>query len=141
MTLQGLSRLFLLKAEREKLHRRWAELRAESTGISPPRLDGAPKGLAGRGSRAEQYALLIVGVEKAICDKDAEIIRETAVLYRLIGAVPDSKTRLILALRFVDCLTWDQVARSIGDGCTDWQVKRHCYRYFENAMSTANDAS
>lgn len=140
MTLQELSRLYLLKGEREKLHRQWAMLRAESSGIGSPRLDGMPKGAFGRGSKAERYAIRLADLDAAISEKDIAIAREEIALYRFIASVPDSKARLIMALRFVDCLTWDRVARSVGGDPTEWKAKKYCYRYLEKAESTSDDA-
>ena len=133
MTLQELSCLYQLKAERKKLHRRRAEARAESTGIGTPRLDGMPKGMPGCGSKVERYAIQLADLDAAIDEKDAEIAREEILLWSFIASVPDSKIRLALMLRFADGMEWDQVACGMGGDATPWQIKKLCYRYLEKA--------
>lgn len=46
-----------------------------------------------------------------------------------ILAIPDVRTKLIFALRFLDGNTWEGVAASIGGRNTIEAVKSACYRY------------
>lgn len=46
-----------------------------------------------------------------------------------IMAIPDVRTKLIFALRFLDGNTWEAVAASVGGRNTADAVKSTCYRY------------
>jgi len=48
-----------------------------------------------------------------------------------IETIPDIQTRLIFRLRFLRCMTWDEVAAVIGGRNTVSGVKKICYRYLE----------
>ena len=48
-----------------------------------------------------------------------------------IETIPDIQTRLIFRLRFLRCMTWDEVADTIGGRNTVSGVKKTCYRYLD----------
>lgn len=48
-----------------------------------------------------------------------------------IETIPDIQTRLIFRLRFLRCMTWDEVADTIGGRNTVSGVKKTCYRYID----------
>ncbi len=50
---------------------------------------------------------------------------------RFIENVDDAQMRMILSLRFVNGLTWRQVARSIGGGNTEDSVRKACQRFLQ----------
>lgn len=53
-------------------------------------------------------------------------------LERYIQTVQDSLTRQVLTLRYVNGLSWLQVAMSIGGANTEDSIKKICYRYLKN---------
>ena len=58
-----------------------------------------------------------------------------------IGTIADSRTRMIFQLRFLRCLTWDEVAAIIGGRNTVSGVKMICYRYLdEESQGTKSGA-
>ena len=52
-------------------------------------------------------------------------------LNRFIENVDDAQMRMILSLRFVNGLTWRQVAHSIGGGNTEDSVRKACQRFLQ----------
>ena len=60
-----------------------------------------------------------------------------------IETIPDIQTRLIFRLRFLRCMTWDEVADTIGGHNTVSGVKKACYRYLdaEKAKRKAEDGN
>lgn len=118
VTLNELSRLFLLRKRRAELHGRLEELRAASTGITSPRLDGMPRSPSRHESKVERFVIGIVDTDRSIIELDLEILRAEIDIQRFVSTVPDSRMRLILQYRFVDCLTWRDVARALNDGKT-----------------------
>ena len=49
-----------------------------------------------------------------------------------INSIDDSNIRLIISLRFVNGLSWQQVAMHIGGGNTADGVRKACERYIKN---------
>lgn len=56
-------------------------------------------------------------------------------LNRYIASVDDSLTRMIMTLRFINGLSWRQVAYSVGGNNTDENVKKIAYRYINKNLS------
>ncbi len=50
-------------------------------------------------------------------------------LTEYISHIPDSQTRTIFYLRFIECLKWNSIADRIGGNNTEDSVKKRCYRY------------
>lgn len=74
----------------------------------------------------------------AIADKRAEVEKKVAAYRELkerltdfIDHVPNARIRLIFQLRFLDQMTWQDVAEYIGGKETEYSVKHACYRYLE----------
>ena len=128
MTLDELSEVYRLKTRREKLHGRMEEMRANAAAPRSSQWDGMPHSPRGRSSSVEQSALKLAAMGEQLSELDIAIIQAQKKVYRFISSLPDSKARLIMALRFVDCLTWEEVAQGISSDTTDFEVKRYCYR-------------
>lgn len=64
-----------------------------------------------------------------IAAKQQQCIHERGRLERYIADIPDSLTRQIFTLRFINGLTWYQVAMHIGGGNTEDSVRMACNRY------------
>lgn len=93
-----------------------------------PNMSGMP-GSGGAGSSVESAALEIVELKASI---EAKLIRCSTERARLIGyidAVPDSRMREIMYLRFVDGLPWAQVGASMG--YTGDGVRKACKHYID----------
>jgi len=130
MTLKELSQLYYLNREIEKDKERLADLRSRAAGFSPSSLSGPPHG-NGSGSKIERIIEDIVDLEAIILAKQEACIHERNRLEHWIADIDDSLLRMIFALRFVDCLSWRQVAFHIGNNTED-SVKKACYRYLKN---------
>ena len=52
-------------------------------------------------------------------------------LEKYIGGIKDDQTRMIFRLRFIHCMTWPQVAETIGGRNTANSVKLICHRYLK----------
>ena len=124
-----MSQLYWLNREIKEDERRLEALRLKMVGAPSPVNDGMPKG-SGVHSRVEQMALDIVELEGIIADKHARAIQERIRLERWIAAITDSLTRQIFTARFIEGLTWAEVADYVG-GNTEASVKKICYRYMD----------
>lgn len=120
MTKRELSQLYYLNREIEQINRRLQELDDKSTS-STHIITGMPRGTDMNdivGNCASEIADL-----KSLLDiKLKECFYELNRLNRYINSVDDSEMRMILTLRYINGLCWQQVAFSIGsegDGSTE----------------------
>lgn len=158
MTVKELSKLYRLNREVEQNIRQLndlepqlqederllSELRATMYDVSSPPLSDMPKA-HNVGSPIENKVLRAIQLENNIAKKrdaitDIRIIistRQTLCLLErkrleeYIDGIDDSLTRQIFTLRFVNGLTWDQVAESIGYENGGESVRVTCYRYLK----------
>lgn len=130
MTLKELSQLYYLNREIERDQERLEKLRASASALGAPNYDGMPKSPSFE-NRLERYIAEIVDLEAIIQAKITQCLHERARLERYIAEIPDSLTRQIFQLRFINGLTWVQIAFSVGGGNTEEGVRKRVYRYLE----------
>ena len=121
MTVKELSQLYYLTRETEADQKRLAELEAAACAPGSVRLDGMPR-VRSQESKVERLTCEIV---------DLQCLHERARLERWISDIPDSYLRQIFHYRFIDGLTWQQVAFKVGGGNTSDGVRMACMRYLE----------
>ena len=83
----------------------------------------------GTSDKVGRYAVRIADLRSMIDDRKARCWDELRRLNAYIDGVEDSLTRQILTLRYVNGLSWQQVANSVGGANTEYSVKHICYRY------------
>ena len=132
MTLKELSQLYYLNREIERDQERLEQLRARVSAPGSPNYDGMPKSPSFE-NRLERYIAEIVDLEAIIQAKITQCLHERNRLERYIAEIPDSLTRQIFQLRFINGLTWVQIAFSVGGGNTEGSVKMICYRYIKKS--------
>lgn len=127
MTKKELSQLYLLNREIEENKRRLEELRTAAEG-GAARITGLPHAPSiGRG--LESYAILIAETKELIRLKNQQLIIEYNRLNRYIAELDDSFMRQILSLRYINGLTWGQVAAHVGGGNTEDSVRKAHARF------------
>ena len=132
MTLKELSQLYYLNREIERDQQRLEELRARASAPGASNYDGMPKSPSFE-NRLDRYIAEIVDLEAIIRAKITQCLHERARLERYIAEIPDSLTRQIFQLRFINGLTWVQIAFTVGGGNTEASVKMVCYRYINKS--------
>lgn len=132
MTLKELSQLYCLTREIEADQKRLDELSRTARAPSTSRMTGMPHAPHGVNRRAEELAAEIVDLQAIIAARRIQCIHERARLERWISGIPDSLTRQIFQLRFVESLSWTRVAERLGDTFTEYAVKQRCYRYLKS---------
>ena len=137
MTLKELSQLYYLNREIERDQERLEQLRTSVSAPGAPNYDGMPKSPSFE-NRLERYIAEIVDLEAIIQAKITQCLHERNRLERYIAdgisyiaEIPDSLTRQIFQLRFINGLTWTQIAFSVGGGNTEEGVRKRVYRYLE----------
>lgn len=128
MTKKELSQLYWLNREIEMDMERLRELEGMASAPKAQKLDGMPRS-PGYGDALARMVAEIVDLKAIIAAKQQQCIHERSRLERYIADIPDSLTRQIFTLRFINGLTWYQVAMHIGGGNTDDSVRKTCDRY------------
>ena len=127
MTKKELSQLYYLNREIEEQQRRLAELEAGAI-LCNATITGMPKA-HGVSDKIAKYVVEIADL-KALLDLNLKkCFYELNRLNRYINSVDDSQIRIILALRYINGLSWRQIAFSIGGGNTEDGVKKMAYRF------------
>lgn len=123
LTKKELSQLYWLNREIEEEKRKLAELTAAASG-GVQNITGLPH--VGGGDKTGNLAILIAEQRDLIELKVKQSVIEYNRLNRYIASVEDAQMRMILSLRYVNGLSWQQVALHMdieGDGST--QRKQH----------------
>lgn len=132
MTLKELSQLYYLDREIELDRERLAELRADLMNPKIPSYDGMPKS-PNPDPAMERCVAEITDLEAIIQAKIEQRIYERSRLERYISDIPDSLTRQIFTLRFIEGLTWEDVAAKAGGNNTAKNCSNICYRYIRQS--------
>ena len=112
MTKKELSQLYYLNREIEEQQRRLEELEAGAISFNTT-ITGIPKA-HGVSDKLAKYAVEIADL-RALQDLNLKkCFYELNRLNRYINSINDSEMRLILSLRYINGLSWQQVAFSIG---------------------------
>jgi hypothetical protein len=127
MTLKELSQLYYLNREIEMDQRRLEDLRARATSTTQTITD-MPRA-SGVTDKVSKYVAEIVDLSAIISAKQQQCLHEYNRLERWIGDIADSPTRMIFTLRFINGLSWLQVAAHIGGSFTEAYVRNACYKY------------
>lgn len=127
MTIKELSQLYHLNQEIEmdRLRLRNLEARAQP---GAQVITGMPH-TPGTKDKVGECAAEIADLRGIIEAKHQQCLYERARLERYIAGIDDSLTRQMFKLRFVNGLTWRQVAAGIGGGNTDDGCRKAVQRY------------
>lgn len=126
MTRKELSQLCWLKKEIERESRRLEELEALATGCT-----AGASGMPGSGGLSDKTAIAvqIADCKTLIETKRYELVTEYNRLLHYIKDVDDAYMRNILKYRYIECLTWSQVATRMGS--TPDAVRMAHHRFFQ----------
>lgn len=133
MTVKELSQLYWLNREIEADKRRLEELESMVSSPKTQNLNGMPRTSWCGDSMARRVAD-IIDLKAIISAKQQQCIYERNRLERYINSIPDSLTRQIFSLRFINGLSWIQTAMSIGGGNTEDGVRKRVYRYIKRTQ-------
>ena len=123
MTKKELSQLYYLNREIEEQQRRLRELESLASSCTA-QITGMPKSVQ-FSDKLAKYAVEIADL-KALLDLNLKkCFYELNRLNRYIDSVEDSQMRLILSLRYINGLTWQQIAFSIGEHDEQYPRRKH----------------
>ena len=138
MTIKELSQLHHLNIEIADYKDRLVELETAAMNITAGEITGMPHGFGVSdkvGNRTSEIADLKALIELSMQKCWYELNR----LNRYVQTIDDSLMRQILSFRFINHLTWYQVAVSVGGGNTEESVRKLCYRFLKNSEEIIND--
>ena len=131
MTVRELSKLYYIKKliDRDSLHLAELEARLQPGGMN---MSSMPRS-ASHKNMIEELIPLIINMKDKIKSEREEYVREQVKLEEYIMSVEDYHMRLILSYRFVDMMTWQQIAQCIGGNNTEDGIKKSCYRFLKKS--------
>lgn len=134
MTVRELSQLYYIKKilERDTLRLEELESRLQPGGMN---LNGMPRNPSSK-NIIEEVVPLIIDIKERILKNQIEYIAEQKKIESYIDSINDYQIRLILSMRFVDHLTWNQISVKIGGNNTEDSVKKMCYRFLKKSEKT-----
>lgn len=121
MTKKELSQLYYLNREIEEQQRRLQELEESATSCTA-HITGMPHG-SGVADKIGKYSAEIADMRGLLDLNLKKCFYELNRLNRYISSVEDSQMRMILSLRYINGLSWRQIAWSIGGGNTENGVR------------------
>ncbi len=129
MTVHELSKLYYIKKlinrDTQRLNQLEARLQPKAANVSGAVKTSSPKNVI------EEITPEIIDLKERIRREREEYIKEQAVIEDYIGTVDNYQDRLILLHRFVDLMSWRQVARRLGGKNTADSVRKACYRFLK----------
>lgn len=130
MTVKELSKLYYLKKliERDEAKVRRLESRLYPGGMN---MSGMPRNPSPT-NKMDEICPDVADIQIRIEEQKARYAKEEQEIEAYINTVQDYQIRLIMLYRFVDLLTWRQVAQKIGGNNTEDGVRKACYRYIKN---------
>ena len=123
MTKKELSQLYWLNREIERDKDRLSELESAAQPVAQ-KITGMPSGAA-VSDKIGSYAAEIADLKGIIDANISRCFYEMNRLNRYIASVEDSQMRLILSLRYINGLSWQQVAFSIGETDESYPRRKH----------------
>ena len=84
--------------------------------------------------RHKQYKevhLQLVDLENAYSDAEFDALSLEQEITDFISGIDDHQMRMIIQLRFVECLSWTEVADRVGGGNTENSVKKAFQRFMD----------
>lgn len=94
-------------------------------GLQPFKIEGFPY------PEYSRKKTLLYSRKATLTSLEMELLETLNQVEEFIASVDDSRMRRIINLRFIENLSWQQVAKRIGGGNTDETVRKAFYRFME----------
>lgn len=129
MTVKELSSVYYIKKEIDMISEKIMRLETQAEKITQSLSDMPPS--QGVSDRVGEAAAKLADYHRALAIKQANLLTEQDRLMKYIYTIPDSQTRLIFIYRFIDLMSWQQVAYKVGGYNTADSVRKHVKRFFK----------
>lgn len=94
-------------------------------GLQPFKIEGFPY------PEYSRKKTLLYSRKATLTSLEMELLETLNQVEEFIASTDDSRMRRIINLRFIENLSWQQVAKRIGGGNTDETVRKAFYRFME----------
>lgn len=129
MTKKELSQLYYLNREIEEMQNRLQEL--ENSAIScTANITGMPHA-SGISDKVGKYVAEIADLKSLLDLNLKKCFYELSRLNRYINSIDDSEMRMILSLRYINGLCWEQVAASISPYASGESIRKAHDRFLK----------
>lgn len=132
MTKKELSHLYWLKKEIQWQKQKLKTLQTSAEKCTST-LFQVPTTRNNHESTVEKYGVLIAEQEQLIETQIKQALTEYNRLHRYIVSVEDPQARLILSFRYLDGLSWQQIARRVGGNNTSDSVRKYHDRFLSKS--------
>ena len=129
MTKKELSQLYYLNREIEEIQRRISELEGLATGCTS-RITGMPM-VRETNDKVGKYVAELADLKCLLDLNLKKCFYELNRMNRFINSIEDSQMRMILSLRYINGLPWEQVAASISYDLSGDAVRKAHDRFLQ----------
>lgn len=133
MTKKELSQLYYLNREIEEMKSRLEELECIATTCTS-NITGMPHA-SGISDKVGKYAAEIADLRSLLDLNLKKCFYELSRLNRYINSINDSEMRMILSLRYINGLCWEQVAQSISPYASGESVRKAHDRFLKKKQN------
>lgn len=130
MTVKESKAIYYINLEIKRITKDLAELEESRQYYKPVNLDGMPRGSPGGFNVSEEYLEKRYNLERLLDIKLRQLNQKRMEFEYFLSTVEDSELRLIMRLRCINNLTWEEIGNEIGYHRTS--VSGKFYAYFKN---------
>lgn len=130
ITKEELEKIYYINKEIIMWQRELDKLKCASL-VKSPIISDMPRG--GQPVGMEDYAINLAECEAMIAGLLARVQEQRKRIMEFINSMDDSLMKQIIFYRHISCMTWNEVARSIGGGNTEDSIKKVYQRYLKKA--------
>jgi len=138
MTLKELSQVYYLNLEIKRSEEELEKFRSKAERITSSAM-GLPFSRCEQ-SRLERNVIEMADLQNEIDVYMKKLKAEEKRIKDYINNIEDSRLRLIFKHRFLDCMSWNKVADSLGGNNTKDYVKKSSYRYIKKSCPTCPES-
>lgn len=110
MTIRTLSRYYFIRKEIEQLREQLEEL--NNSVIGSPTISGMPSSHS-NSSPVEQLIIKKNKLEEKLLRKTNELVEEQEYIENYLETIDDSRIRIIMRERFINCKTWEEIGKAM----------------------------
>lgn len=146
MTLNELNKHIQLTEELARDTELLEGVRAKAYSVASPSMSGMPH-TSGVSQKTEMFAVEIVDLEERIAFLKKQIVIQKQAVTAFCDTIEDIKIRTAFRFRWLYCMSWKEVADSMGPFYRGDSIKNLCYTYLKNeterelACKTKNTAN
>lgn len=133
MTIKEANAIYYINIEIKRIEKDIAELEASRSYYKPVNLDGMPRGSPGGFNVSEEYLEKHDRLDQMLNAKLRQLKQKQLEFETFLSSIDDSELRLIMRLRCINNMTWEEIGSEMGFHRTS--VSGKFYSYFNDQHS------